>query len=299
MSLKKKSFFLFFLLFFTSVFSFAGFSKTLRLIKNPFSDLPLVQNYWVEQWISAFQGPYSNRFRRWLERSYRYTPVMKDIFKSQNLPEDLVYLCMIESGFSPQAVSPAKAVGYWQFIQPTALRFGLRKNRFLDERKDFEKSTFAARKYLKFLYKKFGTWVLAVAAYNMGENKLTQLIKKHQTSNFWILAQKSDFPYETAHYIPQLMAAIAIAKAPELFGFNHLKIKTPHRYEVFYLPGGTDLRALSKYIGCSYQTIKVLNPGLLTHFLPVYLEDWSVRIPKGSGLKVSSFIQSIKNTTPI
>ncbi len=285
---KKQSFFLFFLLFFTSIFSFSGFSKT--LIKNPFSDLPLVQNYWVEQWISAFQGPYSNRFRRWLERSYRYAPLMKDIFKSLNLPEDLVYLCMIESGFSPQAVSPAKAVGYWQFIQPTALRFGLRKNRFLDERKDFEKSTYAAGRYLLFLYKQFGDWWLAASAYNMGERRLLKLIHKHQTKDFWSLAQKYDFPRETARYIPQLIAAVTIARAPALYGFNYLKIKIPYTYEIFYLPGGTNLRALARYIEEPYTRLKKLNPALLKDRIPRWVEHHRTRIPKGKASKVSQYV---------
>ena len=138
----------------------------------------------MEQWIRVFQSSYSDRFRSWLERSYRYVPMMKKIFLSQGLPADLVYMAMIESGFLPYAVSSAQAVGYWQFIQPTALRFGLRKNHWLDERRDFEKSTYAASQYLLFLYKQFDNWYLAAAAYNMGEQKLSRLIQKHKTKNF-------------------------------------------------------------------------------------------------------------------
>ena len=265
------------------------------VLTNPFSDFPVSNNIWVEHWIKMFQNGYSASFRIWLERSYRYLPMMQAIFQKEGLPKDLIYMAMIESGFSAQAVSSASAVGYWQFLQATGRRFGLRKTSWLDERKDFEKSTTAAGQYLKWLHKKFGSWLLAAAAYNMGEQKLSYLIKKHRTKNFWSLAQKFDFPYETAHYIPKLMAAIMIAKAPSLYGFNYLYIKTPYNYEAFYLPGGTNLRALAKYIGRPYQTIQKLNPALLTPILPDFLENWRVRIPEGSGPAVSRFVQKQEN----
>ncbi len=266
--------------------------RTNIILKNPFSDLPLTHNYQVEQWIKIFQSRYSKSFRIWLERSYRYAPMMKKIFREQGLPSDLVYLAMIESGFSAKAISSAKAVGYWQFIKPTALRFGLRKSHWLDERRDFEKSTYAASQYLQFLYKEFGDWYLAAAAYNMGEKKLSHLIQKHKTKNFWALSQKHDFPYETAHYIPKLIAAITIAKAPSLYGFNYLKVKTPYNYEVFYLPGGTNLRTLAAYIQQPYRKIKTLNPDLLSDRIPRYMENWRTRLPKGSGKKASQYIST-------
>lgn len=266
--------------------------RTNIILKNPFSDLPLTHNYQVEQWIKIFQSRYSKSFRIWLERSYRYAPMMKKIFREQGLPTDLVYLAMIESGFSAQAISSAKAVGYWQFIKPTALRFGLRNSYWLDERRDFEKSTYAASQYLQFLYKKFGDWYLAAAAYNMGEKKLIRLIQKHKTKSFWALSQKHDFPYETAQYIPKLIASITIAKAPSLYGFNYLKAKTPYNYEVFYLPGGTNLRTLAAYIKEPYKKIKILNPDLLSDRIPSYMENWRTRLPKGSGTKASQYINT-------
>ena len=261
------------------------------LLKHPFSDLPLVHNQWVQKWITFFEKGAPNRFQIWLERSYRYRPIMRQILNSEGLPEDLMYISMIESGFSSTAVSSAKAVGYWQFIHNTALRFGLSKNTWLDERKDFEKSTYAACQYLKFLYNKFGDWYLAAAAYNMGESKLTRLIKKYRTRNFWSLAKKYDFPYETAHYVPQLIAAITIAKAPVLYGFNRLQPKSPYVYEIFYLPGGTNLRVLAHYIKQPYKKIKQLNPELLKDYIPNSLENWRVRIPKGSATQVSHFVK--------
>lgn len=288
----------FFLLIIIFVFSIHT-SLSARVLKtptiilvNPFSDFPITHNYWVQKWIHRFQNKYSIRFRVWLEKSYRYTPMMRQVFKLYRLPSDLVYLSMIESGFSSNAVSSAQAVGYWQFIKTTGLNFGLLNNHWLDERKDFEKSTFAAARYLKLLYKKFGNWYLAAAAYNMGETKLSRLIKKYKTKDFWVLAKKYDFPKETAQYIPKLIAAVMIAKAPGLYGFNYLKIKVPYKYEVFYLPGGTNLRVLARYIKQPYQKIKTLNPAILRDSIPHNIENWRTRIPSGYGKKVSQYVQT-------
>jgi len=252
---------------------------------------PMVSNSWVQKWIHFFQHKQPNRFRTWLERSYRYVPMMQRIFQQVGLPQDLVYMAMIESGFSAKAISPAKAVGYWQFISETGQRFGLRQTSWLDERRDFEKSTIAASRYLKFLYKKFGNWYLTIAAYNMGEQRLARLIKKYQTTNFWHLCRKSDFPHETAHYVPQLIASITIARAPALYGFHYLKVHMPHEYEVFYIPGGTNLQALAKHINYPYRAIKNLNPALLTDYIPSNLDNWRMRIPMGTGPTISHFIQ--------
>ena len=272
----------------------ASLQKPNIVLIQPFSDFPIFNNQWVQNWIKLFQNSYSDRFRIWLKRSYSYVALMQAIFEEEGLPRDLVYIAMIESGFSAHAVSSAKAVGYWQFLSPTAERFGLKKTSWLDERKDFEKSTIAAAQYLKFLYKKFGTWHLAVAAYNMGEQRLSSFIKKYKTNNFWHLAQKMDFPTETAQYIPQLIAAITIAKTPSLYGFNYLKTKLAYEYEIFYLPGGTNLRTLAQYIKYPYRQIKNLNPSLLIDVLPHSLEDWGIRIPKGTSQQVSNFIQKRK-----
>lgn len=278
--------------FFTEAPGAGMYQRPDVVLKQPFSDLPLVHNHWVKRWINFFQKKHQRHFRTWLERSYRYIPLMRVIFRQAGLPEDLIYICMIESGFSARAVSSAKAVGYWQFMSHTASRFGLLKSFWLDERRDFEKSTVAASRYLRFLHAQFKDWYLAAAAYNMGEKKLARLIKKHKSRNFWELARKYDFPYETAHYVPQLIAAITIAKAPVLYGFNHLKVSTPYRYEVFYLPGGTNLKRMARHIGEPYKKIRTLNPELLKSYIPKSMENWPVRVPRDSVKKVSHFVQT-------
>lgn len=286
--------FLFFILLLSHSFSLYAQQRKEKGWVSPdtLPELPIVHNYQVKKWINIFQTRYADRFRIWLGRSYRYAPMMKTIFKKQGLPEELVYLAMIESGFSAKAVSSAKAVGYWQFIQPTALRFGLRKSHWLDERRDFEKSTYAASEYLKLLKRKFGDWYLAIAAYNIGEKRLSHFIQKYNVKNFWSLAQKYDFPGETARYVPQLIAAITIASHPALYGFNHFKIHVPHQYEIFYLPGGINLRSLATHIKQPYRKIKALNPALISDHIPKYMENWRARLPIGSAKKTSQYISS-------
>ena len=216
---------------------------------------------------------------------------MQRTLKKKGLPQDLFYIAMIESGLSPRATSHAQAVGYWQFIRPTAHRYGLRVNWWLDERRDFSKSTLAAASYLGDLYKMFGSWYLTTAAYNMGEGRLKRLIKKHKTSNFWQLASKRDFPRETREHIPKIIAAMVIAKAPKLYGFKMINPMEPHLYEFFHVPGGTDLILLARFLGVNKTTLSKLNPELTKGFIPKFIDQHRIRVPKGYTGKVSEFLR--------
>ena len=161
-----------------------------------------------------------------MERSNAYLPKMQGLLHERGLPQDLAYVAMIESGFSSQAVSPASAVGYWQFIQPTANRYGLQTSWWLDERRDFTKSTAAAAHYLGRSLSNFQNWYLTAAAYNMGETRLRSLIEKYDTHSYWALSMQPDFPQETREYIPKLLAAMFITKAPKLYGFDQLNLQS-------------------------------------------------------------------------
>lgn len=260
--------------------------------EGPHFDLPVTYNSKVKTWINFFQTNGKRDFKVWLERSYKYLPRITPLLEAQGLPKDLAYLAMIESGFSPRAVSSADAVGYWQFIKPTAHRYGLKIDWWIDERKDIIKSTLAAANYLNDLYKMFNSWYLAASAYNMGEGRIKNLIKKYQTTNYWILSKKKDFPQETEQYIPKLIAAMLIAKTPKLYGFRDLTPQTPIRYEIFNAPAGTDLENLSLYLGLDKETLSQMNPEVTKGFIPQYIPSHKIRIPVGRSAKARQFARS-------
>lgn len=259
---------------------------------QPFFDIPVTYNVKVKQWITYFQNPGKKWYHTRLERSHRYLPMMKRLLRERSMPQDLAYIAMIESGFSPHAESTASAVGYWQFISTTAERYGLRMNWWIDERRDFQKSTTAAARYLGDLYKMFGSWYLTAAAYNMGEGRLKRLIAKHGTNNYWALSKKPDFPNETRDYIPKMLAAMLIAKVPKLYGFTDIVPDEPYRYEYFYVPGGTDILNLANAVGVQPQLLQRLNPELLKGFIPSNVKNHRIRIPTGYTLAVSQYIRT-------
>jgi membrane-bound lytic murein transglycosylase D len=259
---------------------------------SPYFDIPVTYNTKVRWWINYYQTSGRKWFRTWLERSNAYMPLMQRVLQDKGLPQDLAYVAMIESGFSSQATSTAEAVGYWQFITPTANRYGLKVSWWIDERRDFTKSTGAAARYLGDLFRQFNSWYLTAASYNMGEGRMSRLIARHKTNNYWILSKKKDFPEETRQYIPKLLAAMLIAKAPKLYGFHELNLKAPYRYEYFQVPGGTDLYNLAKYTGVAPSKLTSLNPELLKGFVPTSVRSHKIRIPHGLTPRVSDYVRA-------
>ncbi len=259
---------------------------------SPYFDIPITYNTKVKWWINYYQTGGRHWFRTWLERSHAYLPQMQKVLAEKGMPQDLAYVAMIESGFSPQARSTAEAVGYWQFIAPTANRYGLRTTWWLDERRDFTKSTTAASRYLSDLFRQFGSWYLTAAAYNMGEGRMQKLVNRHHTNNYWILSKRTDFPDETKQYIPKLLAAMLIAKAPKLYGFHELNPQEPYHYDYFAVPGGTDLYNMARAIGVTSTQLMQLNPELVKGFVPGFVGSHRIRIPKGLQPKVSQFIRA-------
>jgi len=259
---------------------------------NPKFDIPITYNKPVKYWLKHFRTKGKPWVSTWLKRSNKYLPLMKSKLANHGLPQDLAYIAMIESGFSATAVSSASAVGYWQFIKPTATSYGLKINWWIDERRDFVKSTDAAANYLSDLYKLYGDWYLTAAAYNMGETRLNKLIKRHKTKNFWALSKKRDFPTETKHYIPKLLASVLISKAPGFYGFGNIVRDRPYRYEYYFVPGGTDLHNLAYSLNVERGFFTKLNPELKRGFVPKKVALHKIRIPKGYGVKVRSYFKS-------
>ncbi|MEI6826259.1 MAG: transglycosylase SLT domain-containing protein [Desulfuromonadales bacterium] len=249
----------------------------------PISDIPLTLNSKVEYFLYYFQTSGRVPFSKWLSRSTRYIPMMKDILKREGMPEDLVYVAMIESGFQMHAQSWANAVGPWQFISETGRRYDLRIDQWIDERKDPVKATTAAALYLKELYGMFnGDWYLAAAGYNAGENKILRAIGMYNTSDFWEISRGSYLKPETKEYVPKLLAAAIIAKDPARYGFTDIAYLTPIEYDTTVIPSRTNLDLAAKLSGTTYEALKELNPDLRHWCTPPNYPDYLLKIPKGS-----------------
>ena len=188
-------------------------------LQNTDFDYPVSLNSRVEFWVTYFTGRGRPHFEKYLERSEFFIPYIRPILKQAGLPEDLVYLAMIESGFNNHAKSHAKAVGPWQFISATGKRYGLMVNWWVDERRDTRKSTLAAVEYLRELYSMFQSWELAAAAYNAGESKIARGIRRYGTRDFWALTRHRFLRQETRDYVPKIIAAAIVSKNRTQFGF--------------------------------------------------------------------------------
>ena len=248
------------------------------------NDFPIVHNRKVQMFIDYYTGPRGYKiFKRWLERSSRFLPQMREIFAEGGLPEDLAYLAMVESGLNTRAYSWAHAVGPWQFIGSTGKMVGLKQTWWLDERRDFEKSTYGAVKYLADLYRQFdGEWYLAVASYNAGPGKIRGAIRRYKTRDFWELSRGKYLQAETKNYLPKLLAVLTIASDPEKYGFTDLAYQEPYAYEKVMIPSVTDLEIVAKMTGTAYSEIKLLNPELKRWSTPPGVSEYWLRIPAGT-----------------
>ncbi|MBI2344019.1 MAG: LysM peptidoglycan-binding domain-containing protein [Deltaproteobacteria bacterium] len=253
-----------------------------RIGRLPRTDVPLAVNDRVVAWIDYFTRYGENaRFGRHLERSGRYLEMMRAALRRHGLPQDLVYIALIESGFQNTARSHAAAVGTWQFIQSTARGYGLDINSYIDERRDPEKAVDAAARYLKTLYEEFGDWYLAMAGYNAGEGRVRRAIAQFGTKDFWSLASYGNraFRAETREYVPKYIAATIIAKDPKRFGFAHLNYHEPWDYDRAKIQGQTDLAAVADAAKVSLSEIEELNPEVHSGVTPP--GKYEVRLPVG------------------
>lgn len=242
-------------------------------------DFPVVLNKQVAMYLHFFQNGFREQFAQWLQISATYMPMMEAALAEAGLPRDLVYLAMIESGYNPMACSKSMAVGLWQFMEGTGVQYNLEVNKFIDERRDPVKSTQAAVAFLADLYKEFGDWHLAVAAYNGGPGKIRNGLTKYKVDNFWELASKDYLALETKRYVPKLIAALIVAKQPEKFGFTQLAYHAPPRYDSISVAPGMGLDAIALISNSSVEKIKQLNPELRQNKTPPTKSDYEVKIP--------------------
>ena len=245
-------------------------------------DVPIQMNKQVRAYLVYFSTERKAVITRYLARSTRYLPMIKEVFQEAGLPEDLAYLAMIESGFNNRAYSPAAASGMWQFIKGTGLRYGLTIDSYVDERRDPEKATRAAAKYLLDLYKQFGSWYLAAASYNCGEGRVQRELNQSNHKNFWELSSNMCLPTETKNYVPQMIAATIIAKNPEKFGFKNVPYLPPVKYDKVPVTETTSLTAAAVAVNVPPDEVKDLNPELLRGITPPDAQTYTLNLPPSS-----------------
>lgn len=223
-----------------------------------------------------------NMFEIWLKRSGRYQEMIQEELRARNLPEDLIWVSMIESGFDPTAKSPVGAVGLWQFMPATGAVYGLRQNKFVDQRKNPKLATQAAAHHLRDLYMRFGQWDLALASYNMGYEQLLDRIDRVGTTDFNELVRAGVMPKETSKYVPKILAVAIVANNLERFDFDEVEIARSVDVAELAVPPRTPLSTIAKAAGVSTSTIRKYNPDVLGKELPPGKGDFLVNIPSES-----------------
>ena len=264
---------------------------------SSYGEIQMDDNEQVDKWVNYFQTAGRDRMETYLSRSTRYIPTMKNVFREYRLPEDLVYVAMIESGFSPSAHSFANAVGYWQFIEETGRRYGLKVDSYVDERRDPVLSTRAAAEYFKDLYGAFENWYLALASYNTGEYRVSRSVMRYYTRDFWYLSSKKAFPRETANYVPKFIAAVRISKDPAKYGFDKIDYQQSLQYDAVKLRFPISLKKLAAKLGITHKEIRLLNPRYRGEYVPIE-EETMIRVPLGKKELVASILPECRMNKP-
>ncbi|MCB0283111.1 MAG: LysM peptidoglycan-binding domain-containing protein [Calditrichae bacterium] len=257
------------------------------------SGFPITLNQKVRAAIKYFQTKGRPVFSIWLERSGKYENIVKEIFKKHDLPEELIYLAMIESGFNPSARSYARAVGMWQFISATGQHYGLRHNWWFDERRDYIKATEAAASHLKDLYEHFDEeWYLALAGYNCNPKRVKNNMRRYNTNDFWQLRR---LPRQTRNYVPTFLAATIIAKNPKKFGF-YVDKQPAIEVDTVQISESIDLNVIAKSVDTSYAFIKEINPAILKWVTPPGVDNFTIYLPKNTKEKFKKAYANIPDS---
>jgi membrane-bound lytic murein transglycosylase D len=250
--------------------------------------LPVAMNEQVEGWLERYLTDQRPVFERYLAREGLYAGMIRKRLRLRRMPEDLVFVAAIESGFSPGATSRVSASGMWQFMGPTAQQFGLRIDSYVDERRDPIRATEAALDYLQALYDQFGSWYLAAAAYNAGPTRVARILSVYagdQTGDealFWGILEY--LPRETREYVPKMLAAILLSDAAEEYGFD-VDRADPVRFDRVWVPGATSLSLVARSIDVPLAEMRRLNPHLVRGITPPE-GLFPVRVPPGKSYRL-------------
>jgi membrane-bound lytic murein transglycosylase D len=250
--------------------------------------LPMEVNERVERWVQRFLTTRRAEFEIYLVREGLYGGMIRESLRERGMPEELLYLAMIESGFSPFATSRVAASGVWQFMGPTARAYGLTVDAWVDERRDPIRATAAALDYLQELNERFGSWYLAAAAYNTGPTRVASALRRHGVGQggdeafYWKIIH--DLPLETREYVPKILAAALLAGQAEHFGFE-VERDLPYLFDRVLLPGGTSLVSVADALDLPHSLVRQMNPHLIRGVTPPG-RSYLVRVPQGESTRL-------------
>lgn len=273
------------------------YASRLGAVGENHQTIPLVENKYVLAEIKNFQTKEQKSFLEAYQRSGLYREMILDELKKAGLPEELSWLPVIESWFKVRAFSRARALGLWQFISSTGYRYGLKRDRWIDERMDPEKSTRAAVKYLNELHSFFGDWTTALAAYNCGEFKVQRVIRAQRVKyldNFWDLYVM--LPRETARFVPRFIATLLIINNPAKYGMSLPRPNPPLEYEKVSINKAVKLSTLSKSMNLDNDELAALNPELRHDGTPNY--EYSLKVPPRYGTRTTAALNSLNQWVP-
>jgi len=259
----------------------------------PVASLPLEVNERVRYWLGRFTTDQRPTMEAFLAHEEVYGELIRQKLRARGMPEELIYLAGIESGFRPRATSVVAAAGMWQFMGPTAQQYGLRVDEYVDERRDPIRATDAALDYLQYLHDRFGSWYLAAAAYNAGPNRVARALRRAEGPShgdeavFWEI--QHHLPRETREYVPKVIAATMLAREAEAYGFGDVVREVPYDFDRVWVPGGTSLWRVAEATSVQMSVMRALNPHLVGASVPPG-ESFPLRVPVGSTHQVVASI---------
>ena len=277
----------------------------LRQLEMP--DIPVRWDARVVRYLDYYKDDPRGRsaIAIWMRKSGRYGAAIRRVLREQSLPEDIVWLALVESGFDPTIQSPVGAAGLWQFMPEGARIYGLTVDRWVDERLDPERATLAAARYLADLRQRFGGWELAFAAYNMGYGGLLAAIRKYNTNDFWELSRlEAGMPLETALYVPKILSIAIVARNKKVFGCEDVELDPAVTFDKVAVSSGVSLQAVAAASSAGVAAIEALNPQLIarrTPPLPLGGKEpprWEVRVPAGVGARAARSMPKVLEAEP-